>query len=138
METFCGLAAENDPVSLWTHMLNSETVVWGTEMKRLIQTLLAIPISTADVERGFSILTHTKSDRRNRLSVENLRHLLFMRVNGPEPEHLDAIRYAKKWISSGHMATDDPRQERKKNKERVTGEQPVLDDIYLVDLVGLQ
>ena len=45
--------------------------------------------------------------------------MMFLRINGPEPANLDAMRYAKKWMKSGHMATDDPRQERKKPKNEL-------------------
>lgn len=118
-DELCTHVTEDDPVNFWSHFLNMDTVIWGSELKKLIQTILSIPISTADVERGFSILTHTKYDRRSRLTVDNLRSLLFLRVNGPTIGSFDANRYAKAWIRSGHMATDDPRQERKKPKNQL-------------------
>ena len=118
-EEYCLHADKKDPIGFWTHFLNLETVDFRSEIKSLIRKVLVLPISTADVERGFSILTHIKSDRRSRLTPTNLRNMMFLRINGPEPANLDAMRYAKKWMKSGHMATDDPRQERKKPKNEL-------------------
>ena len=94
-EDLCSHAASDDPLMFWGHFLGYKTVAWQPEIRRLIQKVLVIPLSTADVERGFSILSHTKYDRRNRLSDENLRNILFLHVNGPEPGKFDSIRYAR-------------------------------------------
>jgi hypothetical protein len=118
-EEYCLHSNKNDPIGFWTHFLNSDTIEFGSDIKSLIRKVLVVPITTAEVERGFSILTHIKYDRRSRLTPKNLRNIMFLRINGPEPENLDAVKYAKKWIESGHMATDDPRQQRKKPKNEL-------------------
>lgn len=109
---FCAHKEQNKPIEFWSHFLESKTVVWNDNIKQLVMKVLALPISTADVERSFSILTNTRYDRRSRLTVENLENIMFLRLNGPPPEAFNAIRYAKVWLDKGGMKTDDPRKHR--------------------------
>lgn len=104
---------KDDPIEFWSHFLRLPTVQWNSNIKRLIETVLAVPIATADVERGFSILTHIRSDRRSRLTVEHMKDIMFARINGPEVSNLNAVFYAKKWAACGGMRTDDPRKVRR-------------------------
>lgn len=74
-----------------------------------MQTFLAIPISSAEAERGFSILNHVRNDRRERLSGEHLQGILRIKMNGPDDlTRFGAAKYADKWIKAGNMKTDDP------------------------------
>ncbi len=107
-------------MEFWAHFLGLPTVTWKESIRKLVETILAVPIATADVERGFSILTHTKYDQRSRLTTEHLRNLMFMRINGPPFDKFDAVRYAKAWIESGGMHTDDPTKQRTKQKNELT------------------
>ncbi len=101
-------------MNFWSHFLNSATVTWQPQIKKLVQLVLVLPIASADVERGFSILNHARYDRRSRLTTQHLQDILFLRINGPPLSHFDASRYAQAWIKAGGMLTDDPTQVRKK------------------------
>ena len=73
---------------------------WNTNIRAAVEKTLSLPVATADVERGFSILDHVRYDRRSRLTPSNLRDIMFLRINGPPLEQFDAIRYAKAWINA--------------------------------------
>ncbi len=116
---YCTHREKDSPVNFWSYFLNSPTVIWHPSIKKLVQIVLVIPIASADVERGFSILAHTRSDRRSRLTAAHLQNILFLRINGPPLEKLDAARYAQAWIEAGVMQTDDPTQIRKVQKNEL-------------------
>jgi hypothetical protein len=111
--------SRDDPVVFWSHFLSKPTVVWHENIRKVIESALALPVATADVERGFSILKHIAYDRRSRLTPAHLRNLLFLRINGPDQDQFDPIRYAKAWVACGGMRSDDPRQQRKKQKNEL-------------------
>ncbi len=102
----------------WVHYLINErrVISWNRkgELKWLIMVALALPASSADAERGFSFLTHTKYDRRSSLSDATLKHIIRIRANGPKLNRFDAKFYATQWIKEGHQsAADEPKGPRK-------------------------
>ncbi len=54
------------------------------EVYNLAKILLALPVGTATVERSFSNMKMIKSRLRNRLSDENLTHLMRIAIEGPD------------------------------------------------------
>ena len=56
------------------------------ELWKLVQLLLIIPANTAACERGFSKLKIVKTDRRNRLSSEQLNNLITISLSKPSQE----------------------------------------------------
>ena len=56
----------------------------------------------------FSILKHSRYDRRSRWKPETLDAILRIRMNGAEIKECDAIRYARLWAKEGRMLTDAP------------------------------
>ena len=48
----------------WGKMLANDNLPWNFNIEKLIQIGLIIPVGTADAERGFSILKHSRYDRR--------------------------------------------------------------------------
>ncbi|ETP51507.1 hypothetical protein F442_03376 [Phytophthora nicotianae P10297] len=61
---------------------------WGVKMKKTIlfskkvaETIIAIPTSSAASERAWSIFDHIHSERRNRLSVEKVEMLAYIYIN---------------------------------------------------------
>ncbi len=110
---------DGDPALFWVHYLINErhTVSWRRkdELKWLICVALALPASSADAERGFSYLTHTKFDRRSSLSDTTLRNIMRVRANGPRVEKFDAKFYATQWMRESHQsAADNPTGPKKK------------------------
>ncbi|XP_013384257.1 protein FAM200A-like [Lingula anatina] len=56
---------------------------------KLAGIALALPVHTADVERGFSAQNIIKSSLRNRLISENLQMLIAIKLNGPLSQDFD-------------------------------------------------
>jgi len=52
----------------------------------------------ATVERGFSAMKSTKTDWRNSLSIEMLKSLLFISLEGPNLEHFIPMPIVKRWL----------------------------------------
>ena len=88
----------------------NEQIPWKPYSKRLIQQILVLPIGSADIERGFSVLKHIKYDRRSSLGLPALNALLRVRLNGPEIEKFNALTMAKLWKRTGHILTDSKEQ----------------------------
>lgn len=97
---YCAYSHEN-PLVFWEYFLKKETVQWGFQIRKLVEIVLCVPISTAEVERGFSILSHIRYDRRSSLLPTTLRDILFIRVNGPPPSHFKVEPYVKSWYKQG-------------------------------------
>lgn len=96
------------PLHFWSKMLATESLPWSKEIKTFIRTILVLPIGSADAERGFSILKHARYDRRSSLVTDTLDAILRLRINGPNIEEFDALKYAKLWEQAGKMLTDAP------------------------------
>jgi hypothetical protein len=110
---FCQIG-KSDPNYFWPYFLNKQ-VGWTEALKKMIRTVLVIPIGSADAERGFSIMNHILGKRRTRLTSEHLEDIMRIRINGPnELEEFPALRYAKEWVRLNKMRTDD-----KSNVKRV-------------------
>ncbi len=54
------------------------------EVYNLAKILLQLPVGTATVERSFSHMKMIKTRLRNRLSDENLIHLMRIAIEGPD------------------------------------------------------
>ncbi len=93
----------------WKHFLASTSgIKIHEDLRNLINSILVTPISSADAERGFSILFHTRSSRRSRLTPEHLEGMMRLRINGPKNIALfPALKYAKRWHKAGKYLTDD-------------------------------
>ena len=67
---------------------------------------MAIPIGSASAERAFSIMNFIKTAQRARLTVENMEHILRIRINGPHMGGIEMKNYARDWIE--HHERCDP------------------------------
>ena len=81
--------------------------------KNIINT---IAISTAEAERGFSLINIIYSDKRARLIVKNVTNLLTINMIDLPLELWDATSAAKAWLRQNHSA-DDSRVKSKKAKD---------------------
>ena len=99
---------QGDDITFWGKMLALNELPWAKEIKEFIKTILVLPIGSSDAERGFSILKHARYDRRARLIQETLDAILRIRINGPDIDEFNAMKYAKLWKSAGKMLTDAP------------------------------
>ena len=58
-------------------------------MMKLLNILLTLPVGTATVERSFSDMKMIKTRLRNRLSDDNLQHLMRVAIEGLELKDVD-------------------------------------------------
>ena len=58
-------------------------------MMKLLNILLTLLVGTATVERSFSDMKMIKARLRNRLSDDNLQHLMRVAIEGPELKDVD-------------------------------------------------
>ena len=75
-----------------------------TELWKLVQILLVLPLNTAACKRGFLLMNIVKTDRRNRLSDELLDHLMVVSlhakfIKSEEDEVRLIIAASKLWYS---------------------------------------
>lgn len=81
-------------------------------LKSLSNCLKTLPCSTAECERGFSLMNIISTDLRASLLVENIASLMFVNMNGP-PLHLwKPEPYVKSWMQTHRSATDNQSKKR--------------------------
>lgn len=87
------------------------------ELNNCVKTF---PCSTAECERGFSVLHLICTDLRSTLSMTNISNLMLININGP-PLHLwNPESYVKSWLVNQHKSADDTRSKvTKKNEENI-------------------
>uniref|UniRef100_A0A1I7T2U2 Dimer_Tnp_hAT domain-containing protein n=1 Tax=Caenorhabditis tropicalis TaxID=1561998 RepID=A0A1I7T2U2_9PELO len=85
------------PYLFWSTILSSSCIAnSATELKKAIHYMLALPGSTAAVERSFSIVFHTRGPRRTRMKVDTLRAI--MRQNVGNLENVDIRQFVEHWM----------------------------------------
>ena len=117
------LLNKGDPITFWTYFLNSNTITWDSEMKKLIRIVLALPIGSADVERGFSIKNHFKTNWRSKMTTSHIEDIMRIRIKGPEIQDFDPVIYTLHWLNTNHLESDEskePRQSLKNEHKRST------------------
>lgn len=113
---YCTLKGGYTSISaFWSQVLKWPEISWGSCIKRLVHTILTIPISSAEAERGFSILKYIRDDR-SRLTPTNLDASLRLKINGPEIVDFPAEKYAKRWVDKNHLPSDSKLQVRVEKK----------------------
>lgn len=68
-----------------------------SNLLKLAQLALTLPLQTADVERGFSAQTVIKTAHRNRMEENTLVNLRTISVEGPAVESFDFNRAVFSW-----------------------------------------
>ena len=76
----------------------------------------AIAVSSAEAERGFSRMNIIYSDKRSRLTVENVANLMIINLIGLPFSSWDPTPSVKAWLRRNHSA-DDNRVKKKKDKD---------------------
>lgn len=89
--------------AFWSQLLKWPEIVWGDSIKRLLYTVIAIPISSAEAERGFSALKYIRDAHRSRLTPQSLDAIMGIKLNGPdELDFFAASKYVRNWIKNHH------------------------------------
>src|SRR6218665_1376708 len=81
--------------------------VSGRKIRRLIDAIHTLRVSTAECERGLSKMNLICTPLRSCISVERMSSLLFISIVGPPLREWSPLSYVKSWIAKGrHSATD--------------------------------
>ena len=80
------------------------------------KNISAIAVSSAEAERGFSKMNIIYSDKRGRLTVENVANLMIINLIGLPFSSWEPTPSVKKWLRRNHSA-DDNRIKTKTDKE---------------------
>lgn len=115
-EDLCTYKTSNvETHAFWSHFLNAPGIVWFERTTKLIQTILVIPVGSAEAERGFSIFNHIKTSRRSKLTGKHVEDIMRIRINTADSlEKFAATKYAAQFLKDDHIRTDDPRFRRTK------------------------
>ena len=81
-------------VDFWKEVLVHEEF---KELQILLETYLALPLSTVECERVFSRVNLIKTDARNTLGMESLNDLLQINLKGPNIEEFDFGECINDW-----------------------------------------
>ncbi|KAF3857696.1 hypothetical protein F7725_010897 [Dissostichus mawsoni] len=79
-------------------------------LKPLIQCMKTIPCSTAECERGFSLMNNICTDKRSTLLLSNVSNLMMISINGPPVTLFEPRKYVTTWLRSHRSATQARRQ----------------------------
>ncbi|KAI4810934.1 hypothetical protein KUCAC02_013861 [Chaenocephalus aceratus] len=79
-------------------------------LKPLIRCMQTIPCSTAECERGFSLMNNICTDKRSTLLLSNVSHLMMISINGPPVTLFEPRKYVTTWLRSHRSATQARRQ----------------------------
>lgn len=74
-------------------------------LKPLINCMKTIPVSTAECERNFSLMTNINTDKRAVLLVSNISNLIMININGPPTSKFDPRKYTRTWLKSHRAAS---------------------------------
>src|SRR5699024_9317327 len=67
-------------------------------IKRARRIVKVFTASSAEVERGFSMMKNILDDKRNKLQISNLSSLMTIKYIGPEIEDFNPMPYVEEWI----------------------------------------
>lgn len=63
-DRYCQIRTTKTTASaFWSQLLKWPEIDWGTEIKQLVRTVLSLPISSAEAEKGFSTLDYLQDSR---------------------------------------------------------------------------
>jgi hypothetical protein len=76
------------------------------DLEPLVHCTHVIPCSTAECERGFSMMNIIVTDTRNKLLISHVSNLLFIKLHGPPVKTWNATKYTKTWLRKHRSAVD--------------------------------
>lgn len=117
---FCNLHNDQTTIfAFWSQFLKMPSIAWTEKTKKMIKTILVLPVGSAEAERGFSILNILlNSKRTNRLTLEHVNDIMRIKINAPdEIESFAASKYAKEWVDKHHKRTNYPTGKKTKHSD---------------------
>lgn len=89
-------------------LIHDPTVLPKDIMPEFDNFYKTFPVSTAECERGFSLMNNICTKLRARLTMKNISNLMFVNINGPPLEKWDPKDYVKSWMVN-HRSAEDTR-----------------------------
>ena len=87
---------------LWQRILNEGKMQPAiANILALVKISLVIPVQTATLEQGFSLMKRVETDWRNRLQPHTLPQLMMIKLNGPNLDSFDAQPAISQWWKAG-------------------------------------
>jgi hypothetical protein len=118
----------------WSLQLSDQSLPWVQQTKHIIRSILSLPISSTECERGFSVMKFIKDEKRSNLKPETLEAILRCKTNGPRDErYFNADYYARAWLKDNHMRSDDPAKQRKKLKTSDSRSEKINTDLAEIE-----
>jgi hypothetical protein len=84
-------------------------------LKNLDICIKTLPCSTAECERGLSLMNILSTDLRASLLVQHIASLMFLNINGPPLNMWKPEPYVKTWLQSHRSAIDNQSKKRLNN-----------------------
>lgn len=92
-------------ILFWTFFLEQRSDAFPPRLRRIILSILSIPVSNAVTERSLSIMSNAQRRGRN-TKPQTLSRMMNLKINGPGLSDFDAVGYAKEWKRGGHWLSD--------------------------------
>lgn len=74
-------------------------------LKPLMNCMKKFPVSAAECERNFSLMSNISSDKRAVLLISNISNLMMIKINGPPTSKFDPRKYTRTWLKSHRAAS---------------------------------
>ena len=109
----------------WQFYLLEISITWPGDIKWVVQTLLTVQSSTAEVERIYSMYTHTKTPQRYSLAVPTVEAIVRLKFNGPKRlKDFQPQRFVMDFLKEHSRADDSYRRSQARPKQTDVSEAP--------------
>jgi len=99
---------QEEPHVFWKMVMDDDSYSWTELSRELVESVLALPIGTQDVEQAYSIMNDFKTSTRSRMTTATLEANLRIRFNGNSGiETWHVYHYIKTWVEANHCLADD-------------------------------
>lgn len=110
---------KDNAINGFRQLIDDQTTSLEKCMPELTNCLKTFPCSTAECERGFSLMNNICTKLPASLTMKNIANLMFININGPPVKDQKPEEYVKSWLVH-HRSAEDTRTKNyisKLNKE---------------------
>ncbi|KAF0754597.1 E3 SUMO-protein ligase KIAA1586-like [Aphis craccivora] len=113
------LLYEQNAINGIRQLTEDNTLLPKKVMPEVYNLCKTYPISTAEYERGFSVMNNICTKLRARLTMVNIANLMFININGPPLDNWNPEYYVKTWLVHHGTAEDSRTKPTQPNKHKV-------------------
>lgn len=113
------LLNEQNAINGIRQLTEDNTLLPKKVMPEVYNLCKTFPISTAECERGFSVMNNICTKLRARLTMVNIANLMFININGPPLDNWNPEYYVKTWLVHHRTAEDSRTKPIQPNKHKV-------------------